>query len=167
MSVDQATVRRVAKLARIKVKEENVERLAGELNSILRWIEQLNEVNVEGVEKLPRVDIVYAHAGMDGSLIDAAVKAGAKGIVVAGVGNGNMTKAALSALVKHAKKGVVCVRSSRVPSGRVSRNVEVDDDATGTVASEELNPAKARVLLKLALLSKREPADVQQLFREY
>jgi aspartyl-tRNA(Asn)/glutamyl-tRNA(Gln) amidotransferase subunit C len=50
MSVDQATVRRVAKLARIKVKEENVERLAGELNSILHWIEQLNEVDVEGVE---------------------------------------------------------------------------------------------------------------------
>jgi L-asparaginase len=78
-----------------------------------------------------------------------------------------MTKAALSALVKHAKKGVVCVRSSRVPSGRVSRNVEVDDDATGTVASEELNPARSRVLLKLALLSKRDPEDVQRLFREY
>ena len=44
MSVDQATVRRVAKLARIKVKEENVERLAGELNSILHWIEQLDVV---------------------------------------------------------------------------------------------------------------------------
>ncbi len=55
MSVDQATVRRVAKLARIKVKEENVERLAGELNSILHWIEQLNEVNVEGVEPMTSV----------------------------------------------------------------------------------------------------------------
>ena len=55
MSVDQATVRRVAKLARIKVKEENVERLAGELNSILHWIEQLNEVNVNGVEPMTSV----------------------------------------------------------------------------------------------------------------
>ena len=55
MSVDQATVRRVAKLARIKVKEENVERLAGELNSILHWIEQLNEVDVEGVEPMTSV----------------------------------------------------------------------------------------------------------------
>jgi aspartyl-tRNA(Asn)/glutamyl-tRNA(Gln) amidotransferase subunit C len=55
MSVDQATVRRVAKLARIKVKEENVERLAGELNSILHWIEQLNEVNVEDVEPMTSV----------------------------------------------------------------------------------------------------------------
>lgn len=55
MSVDQATVRRVAKLARIKVKEENVERLAGELNSILHWIEQLNEVDVEGIEPMTAV----------------------------------------------------------------------------------------------------------------
>ena len=55
MSVDQATVRRVAKLARIKVKEENVERLAGELNSILHWIEQLNEVDVDGVEPMTSV----------------------------------------------------------------------------------------------------------------
>ena len=52
MSVDQATVRRVPKLARIKVKEENVGRLAGELNSILHWIEQLNEVDVEGIEPM-------------------------------------------------------------------------------------------------------------------
>ncbi len=55
MSVDQATVRRVAKLARIKVKEENVERLAGELNSILHWIEQLNEVDVNSVEPMTSV----------------------------------------------------------------------------------------------------------------
>ena len=47
MSVDQATVRRIARLARIKVEEEDVPRLEGELNSILHWIEQLNEVDVE------------------------------------------------------------------------------------------------------------------------
>ena len=128
-----------------------------------------SEFSVEGVEKLPRVDIVYAHAGMDGTLIDAAVKSGAKGIVVAGVGNGNMTKGALASIAKHAKKGIVCVRSTRVPSGRVSRNVEVDDDANGTIASEELNPARARVLLKLALLAKPklEPDDFQEIFRQY
>jgi L-asparaginase len=126
-----------------------------------------SEFSVKGVESLPRVDIVYAHAGMDGALIEAAGRAGAKGIVVAGVGNGNMTQAALAALGAQAKQGVVCVRSTRVASGRVSRNVEVDDDALGTIASEELNPPKARVLLKLALLSERTPADIQRLFREY
>jgi L-asparaginase len=123
--------------------------------------------SLDGVEALPRVDVVYAHAGMDGALIEAAARAGARGIVVAGVGNGNMTRAALDALAAQAKQGVVCVRSSRVPSGRVARNVEVDDDALGTIAAEEHNPAKSRVLLKLALLAKREPAEVQRLFREH
>jgi L-asparaginase len=126
-----------------------------------------SEFSVDGVEKLPRVDVVYAHAGMDGALVEAAAKAGAKGIVVAGVGNGNMTKAALAALAAQAKQGVACVRASRVGSGRVARNVEVDDDAIGTIAAEEHGPAKARVLLKLALLSKRDAADLQRIFREY
>ncbi|MGH6908285.1 MAG: Asp-tRNA(Asn)/Glu-tRNA(Gln) amidotransferase subunit GatC [Aestuariivirga sp.] len=55
MPVDQATVRRVARLARIKLKDDDVPRLAGELNSILHWIEQLNEVDIAGVEPLTSV----------------------------------------------------------------------------------------------------------------
>jgi aspartyl-tRNA(Asn)/glutamyl-tRNA(Gln) amidotransferase subunit C len=55
MPVDQATVRRVARLARIKLNEEDVSCLAGELNSILHWIEQLNEVDISGVEPLTSV----------------------------------------------------------------------------------------------------------------
>ena len=48
MSVDQATVRRVAKLARLKVEESQLPKLEAELNGILGWIEQLNEVDVSG-----------------------------------------------------------------------------------------------------------------------
>jgi aspartyl-tRNA(Asn)/glutamyl-tRNA(Gln) amidotransferase subunit C len=55
MSVDSATVRRVARLARLKVDENDVPRLAGELNAILAFVEQLNEVNVDGVEALTSV----------------------------------------------------------------------------------------------------------------
>jgi aspartyl-tRNA(Asn)/glutamyl-tRNA(Gln) amidotransferase subunit C len=55
MSVDSATVRRVARLARLKVDENDVPRLAGELNAILDFVEQLNEVNVDGVEPLTSV----------------------------------------------------------------------------------------------------------------
>jgi aspartyl-tRNA(Asn)/glutamyl-tRNA(Gln) amidotransferase subunit C len=55
MSVDQATVRRVAKLARIKVEEEKLPHLVGELNAILGWIEQLNEVDVKDVAPLTSV----------------------------------------------------------------------------------------------------------------
>jgi aspartyl-tRNA(Asn)/glutamyl-tRNA(Gln) amidotransferase subunit C len=52
MSLDPATVRRIAKLARLRLDESQVAQLQGELNSILGWIEQLNEVNVDGVEPL-------------------------------------------------------------------------------------------------------------------
>jgi len=126
-----------------------------------------SEFSLDGVTALPRVDIIMAHENMDGALINAAAAAGAKGIVIAGVGNGNMTQPALDALAAQAKKGVVCVRSSRVVTGRVGRKVEVDDDKLGLVASEELNPQKARVLLRLALLKPRSLADVQRLFQEY
>ena len=61
----------------------------------------------------------------------------------------------------------MCVRSSRVVTGRVGRNVEVDDDKLGLIASDDLNPQKARVLLRLALLKPRSLAEMQRLFVEY
>src|SRR5512136_816191 len=126
-----------------------------------------SEFSLDGVTALPRVDIVMAHENMDGAIIDAAAAAGAKGIVIAGVGNGNMTEAGLKALAAQSKNGVVCVRSRRVATGRVGRNVEVDDDKLGLIASDDLNPQKARVLLRLALLKPRGLADMQRLFVEY
>jgi L-asparaginase len=116
---------------------------------------------------LPRVDIIMAHENMDGAMIDAAVAAGAKGLVIAGVGNGNMTKEALDALTMHAKHGIVAVRSSRVTTGQVGRNVEVKDDELGFVASLGLNPQKARVLLRLALLETSDMHTIQRYFDEY
>ena len=112
-------------------------------------------------------NLIMAMENMDGALIDAAVAAGAKGIVIAGVGNGNMTAGALEALAAQAKKGIVAVRSTRVATGQVGRNVEVDDDKLGLIASDDLNPQKARVLLRLALLKQRPLADIQRLFTEY
>jgi aspartyl-tRNA(Asn)/glutamyl-tRNA(Gln) amidotransferase subunit C len=55
MSVDAATVRRIAHLARIAVAEEEVEHLKGELNAILAFVDQLSEINVEGVEPMTSV----------------------------------------------------------------------------------------------------------------
>jgi len=126
-----------------------------------------SEFSVAGVTALPRVDIIMAYENMDGALIDAAVAAGAKGLVIAGVGNGNLTQAAVKALAAQAKKGIVCVRASRVVTGRVGRNVELEDDKLGFVASLDKNPQKARVLLRLALLKPRSVADVQRIFDEY
>jgi L-asparaginase len=59
------------------------------------------------------------------------------------------------------------VRSSRVATGSVGRNVELNDDELGLVASDELNPQKARILLMLALMQSRTPDQLQQLFYTY
>jgi len=126
-----------------------------------------SEFDVTNVNKLPRVDIVFACADMSADLIDASVANGAKGIVIAGVGNGNMNQASLDAAARAAKKGVVVVRSSRVATGAVGRNVEVNDDKLNLVASDELNPQKSRILLMLALLKPRPTAEIQNLFYTY
>ncbi len=100
-------------------------------------------------------------------MIDALAEKGAKGIVLAGVGDGNTTDAALAALERAAKKGVVVVRCSRTGSGVVDRNVEVNDDKLGFVAGMELNPQKARVLLMLGLTKTSDLKNLQQYFYEY
>ncbi|MGD1926463.1 MAG: Asp-tRNA(Asn)/Glu-tRNA(Gln) amidotransferase subunit GatC [Paracoccaceae bacterium] len=66
MSVDKDTVRRVASLARIAVEEQDLEPLAGELNGILDWVEQLNEVNVDGVEPMTSVTPMALKQRADG-----------------------------------------------------------------------------------------------------
>lgn len=116
---------------------------------------------------LPRVDIVYAHAGMGRELIDAAVRAGAKGLVVAGVGDGNLHASALSACAAAARAGVAVVRSSRTGGGVVERNIEIPDDELGFIAADELNPQKARVLLMLGLTRTSAPAALQAMFYRY
>ena len=126
-----------------------------------------SEFSVNGVEELPRVDIIYACADMSPDLIEMSVNAGAKGIVIAGVGNGNMTGATLKAAKKAADKGIIVVRSTRVPTGYVLRNAEVNDDEHNTIASDELNAQKSRVLLMLALLKERSLNDIQEMFYAY
>lgn len=125
------------------------------------------EFDISGVTKLPRVDIIYAYEDMTPDLIDASANAGAKGIVIAGVGNGNMNKAAVEAAARAVKKGVVVVRSSRVITGDVGRNVEIKDDEMGFIASNELNPQKSRILLMLALIKPHTPEEIQAMFSTY
>jgi L-asparaginase len=126
-----------------------------------------SEFSVDGVKALPRVDIVYGCADMSPDLIDLMVKAGAKGIVIAGVGDGNMNAATLEAAKKATAKGIPVVRASRVPVGAVLIHGEVNDKEYGTVASADLNPQKARVLLMLALLNKPSREELQRMMIEY
>jgi L-asparaginase len=126
-----------------------------------------SEFDISNVTKLPRVDVIFVSLDMAPDLIDASVANGAKGIVLAGVGNGNMNKPSVDAAAAAVKKGVVVVRSSRVATGLVGRNVELKDDDLGFIASDELNPQKSRILLSLALLKSRPPKDLQTLFEMY
>ena len=110
-----------------------------------------SEFSIEGVKELPRVDIIYGCADMSTDLIDIMIKAGAKGIIIAGVGDGNMNAGTLEAAKKATKKGIPVVRATRVPVGAVLIHGEVVDTDYGTVSSDELNPQKARIILMLAL----------------
>jgi L-asparaginase len=127
----------------------------------------MSEFSVANKEALPRVDVIYAHANMSPDLIKAAVEGGAKGVVIAGVGNGNMTQEVQDLLANLAKQGTVVVRSTRLESGVVLRNDEINDDKQGFVASGEFNPAKSRVLLQLALTKTQDPKQIQRMFNEY
>ncbi len=126
-----------------------------------------SEFTIPGKKALPRVDIIYAHAGMGRSLIDAAVRGGAGGLVIAGVGNGNLGSAALAGAAAASRAGIAVVRSTRTGGGVVERNVEVDDDRLGFIAADELNPQKARILLMLALARTRDPLLLQRIFYAY
>jgi L-asparaginase len=128
-----------------------------------------SEFSLDGLTttNLPRVEVVYSYANLGGEMIDALVDQGAKGIVLAGVGDGNTTDAALAALERAVKKGVAVVRSSRTGSGVVDRNVEVNDDKLGFIAGMELNPQKARILLMLGLTKTAEAKALQEYFYEY
>jgi L-asparaginase len=140
----------------------------------IAWFEKMDkrhttksEFSVKDRKDLPRVDIIYAHSNMSVDLIQSAIEKGAQGIVIAGVGDGNMSQAAIDALAQAVKNGLVVVRASRVEAGMVLRNNEVDDDKMGFVASGELNPPKSRVLLQLALTKTKDPKVVQRMFDEY
>jgi L-asparaginase len=128
-----------------------------------------SEFSLDGlsVANLPRVEVVYSYANLGGDLIDVLVEKGLKGIVLAGVGDGNSTDAAIAALEKAAKKGVAVVRCSRTGAGVVDRNVEVNDDKLGFIAGMELNPQKARILLMLGLTRTSDVKKLQEYFYQY
>ena len=120
--------------------------------------------DIAKIKELPRVDIIYSHSNDNPDFVNVAVKNGAKGIINAGMGNGNPFPSALEALGEAVKAGVVVVRGSRVGSGETTLNGEVDDGKYGFLASDNLNAQKARVLLMLALTQTTDKAKIQELF---
>jgi L-asparaginase len=117
------------------------------------------------ITELPRVDVVVSYIGADGTLIDAAVAAGARGIVSAGTGAGRPTPGEDAALVRAADCGVLVCQGSRVGSGRSLRSPGMRK--RGFVAADNLPPWKARLLLALALCRTSDPDEIQSYFDTY
>jgi L-asparaginase len=115
------------------------------------------------LRNLPRVDIVVSYQGADGALVDAAVAAGARGIVSAGTGAGYPTPREQAALEAAAAAGVAVVQATRVGGGRVPPVPKLHE--RGWLAAGDLGPWKARILLRLALArDDRDLATLQALF---
>lgn len=125
--------------------------------------------DVRGLDKLPKVGIVYSYSNIDADVMTPFLdKAnGYDGIVHAGVGNGNFHKNIFPSLLDARKNGILVVRSSRLPTGPTTLYDEVDDEKYELVASWELNPQKARVLLMLALTKTHDWKTIQKYFEEY
>ena len=122
-----------------------------------------------GLPDLPRVDILYAHGQDSRDLVDAAVKAGARGILHAGMGDGMgdgmVFPETYQALKEAAAKGVAVVRASRVGSGSVAP--QGADQTDNMLASGDLNPQRARILLMLALARTSDMEIIRRMFTEY
>jgi len=114
-------------------------------------------------DAMPEVPILYMGAGMTADLVDRILPENPRGIVVAGVGEGNMPHAVRERLIEHRRKGLIVVRASRVDEGLVDRGPE--DDANGFVAARALNPQKSRVLLMVLIANEEgDPKRIQAAF---
>lgn len=103
------------------------------------------------LESLPKVEIIPVYAGAGGEALLQALERGAQGIVIAGVGDGNMPASMLQACKRAQERGVPVVRATRVFQGYVHKDHEFKDSDYGTVAAYDLSPQKARILLQLLL----------------
>jgi L-asparaginase len=120
-------------------------------------------------EKLPAVEIVAMYGGADGKLVRSAVANGAKGLVIQGLGWGNVNVPMYEAIQEVLAKGIPVVVSTRVPNGRVLpvygfKGGGKTLQEAGAVMADNLPPQKARILLMLAMQTTSKQADLQKLF---
>jgi L-asparaginase len=137
-------------------------------NQPLNTINSKTPFDISKLDTLPKVEIVYMYVDASGAAMNAFINEHTDGIIIAGSGDGSFNKYILQSVNAAVKKGIAVVRSSRVVSGRVTRSSLVFDDVKlGTVASDNHNPQKARILLMLALTVTRNRNTLQQMFLEY
>ena len=124
-----------------------------------------SEFTVAENDVLPRVDIAYAYAGVDGWAINAAVNSGIKGIVAAGLGSGGSPKGYMDALKAARESGVKVVIATHTGNGRVMNTRRFQED--GYIVADNLSPKKARILLMLGLFTTTESSEIQRMMSSY
>lgn len=124
--------------------------------------------DVSKLDILPKVDIVYMYVDASTTAINALINDRIDGLIIAGTGNGTFSKPILQAVETAVKNGILIVRSSRVSSGSVTQfNQVFDDQKLGTIAADDHNPQKARILLMLALTITKDKNKIQEMFLNY
>jgi L-asparaginase len=122
---------------------------------------ELRNANLTQASQLPRVDIVYSYADADGALIDAAIAAGAKGVVIAGFPTGSPTPAQRKTLEAAQAKGIAVAMTNRGGLGRIS-TIE-----NPYITADNLTPQKARIVLMLALAKAQSPDEIRRLVQTH
>ena len=126
-----------------------------------------SEFDIAAIDALPLVGVVTSHGNMRREIYDAWLAAGARAIVHAGFGGGTVPEYLKPVLAELCAAGVPIVRCSRVGAGPVIRNASFDDDAAGSVAADDQNPPRARLLAALALTRSQGVGEMQRIFNRY
>ncbi len=122
-----------------------------------------SEFDVAAMPALPRVDVLLTYQGASGDLIQAAVDAGAQGVVIATAGAGAMSGTQGEGVRYATTKGVPVVMTTRTGSGRIAGV----GGRGATIAGEDLAPIKARILLMVALAKTKDLSELRRIFLEY
>ncbi|EON21216.1 L-asparaginase [Cupriavidus necator] len=128
---------------------------------------QQTQWDIDKIDKLPEVAVLYAYGNANPAAVDAAVKSGAKAIIYAATGNGSVGDYMVESLKAARAKGVQIVRASRTGSGVVVRNAEQPDDKYDWIVTDDQLPQKARILMALALTQTNDAKALQQVFWKY
>lgn len=124
------------------------------------------EFDVEKLETLPRVEIVYTYQSCDELLLKAAVESGCDGVVCAGLGSGAIP-VKMREYYRRLEVKPPLVRGSRVWSGYVAEHGATPDDVYGTIPAGDFTVQKARLLLQLALTVTKDVNRLRDIFQRY
>ncbi|WP_454737129.1 asparaginase [Cupriavidus necator] len=125
------------------------------------------EWDIDKIDKLPEVAVVYAYGNVNPASVEAAVRHGARAIVYAATGNGSVGDYMVEPLKAARAKGVQIVRASRTGGGVVVRNAEQPDDKYGWLVTDDQIAQKARILMALALTGTSDNKELQKIFWKY